>query len=207
MARIRSHLTYANVMVTILTFIVLGGGAYAAATIGSDDIKDNAVHSRHIQNGQVVAADLKQSKWNVVGDANGPDFGQVCCSCPVHPDDPVAFLRDDQGFVHLRGSVYFDPADSPSDNCTLGNGLGASAFTLPPGFRPEQSTQLTSHWGGAPGSGYGDGQNHLVEIRIYTDPIGYVLVNPREDQVASLADVYLDGLSFRCGPSGEHGCP
>jgi hypothetical protein len=27
---IRSHLTYANVMVTIVAFIVLGGGAYAA---------------------------------------------------------------------------------------------------------------------------------------------------------------------------------
>ena len=28
--RLRSHLTYPNVMVTILAFIVLGGGAYAA---------------------------------------------------------------------------------------------------------------------------------------------------------------------------------
>jgi hypothetical protein len=206
MARIRPHLTYANVISTFCLFIVLGGGAYAAGTIGSDDIKDNAVHSRHIKNGQVASTDLKQSKWNVVGDANGPDFGQVCCSCPVHPDDPVAFLRDDQGFVHLRGSAYFNAAET-TGSCFLGSGLGASAFMLPPGFRPEQSTQLTSHWGGEPGSGYGNGENHVVEIRIYPAPQGYVFVNPRQEQVPSMTDVYLDGLSFRCGPSGKHGCP
>ena len=29
---LRSHLTYANVMVTLLVFLVLGGGAYAGST-------------------------------------------------------------------------------------------------------------------------------------------------------------------------------
>src|SRR5689334_10547297 len=49
----RSHLTYANVMVTILAFIALGGGAYAAL-----HLPRNSVRSRNIKNGQVKRADL-----------------------------------------------------------------------------------------------------------------------------------------------------
>ena len=44
MRQVRSHLTYANVMVTLLTFVVLGGGAaYAANTVFSSDIVDGEV--------------------------------------------------------------------------------------------------------------------------------------------------------------------
>jgi hypothetical protein len=46
--RIRTHLTYANVMATIAVFMVLGGGAYAATklpknSVGSAQFKNNAV--------------------------------------------------------------------------------------------------------------------------------------------------------------------
>ncbi len=49
----RDKLTYANVMVTILAFIVLGGGAYAAI-----HLKKNSVTSKSIRNGQVKLVDL-----------------------------------------------------------------------------------------------------------------------------------------------------
>lgn len=54
----RSWLSYANVMATLAVFMGLGGGAYAAATIGSDDIQRNAVLSRHIANGEIRGADV-----------------------------------------------------------------------------------------------------------------------------------------------------
>jgi hypothetical protein len=45
-------------MSTIAVFgLLTGGTAYAAATIGSDNIKRNAVLSRHIKNGQVRTTD------------------------------------------------------------------------------------------------------------------------------------------------------
>ena len=50
--KFRSHLTYANVMATILAFIVLGGGAYAAFRLPR-----NSVRSKNIVNGQVKKAD------------------------------------------------------------------------------------------------------------------------------------------------------
>jgi hypothetical protein len=69
MTRIRSYLTYANVVSTLCLFIVLGGGAYAAATItGRDvkdgsltgaDIKDNSLGSVDIKNGDLLAKDFK----------------------------------------------------------------------------------------------------------------------------------------------------
>jgi hypothetical protein len=56
--RIRRRLSYANVMVTLLAFVVLGGGAFAAATVGAGGIKRNAVRSKHIKNGEVKSSDL-----------------------------------------------------------------------------------------------------------------------------------------------------
>lgn len=55
----RPRLTYANVMVTILAFIVLGGGAYAAAgklaknSVGKPQIKNGAVTRGKIADGAV----------------------------------------------------------------------------------------------------------------------------------------------------------
>jgi hypothetical protein len=51
--RIRGHLTYANVGVTICLFVLLGGSAYAAA-----HLKRNTVKSKQIKDGQVETQDL-----------------------------------------------------------------------------------------------------------------------------------------------------
>jgi hypothetical protein len=59
--RIRPHLTYANVMVTVLLFIVLGGSVYAAGKIGSGDIAKDAVRSKHIKKNAVNNKDLAAS--------------------------------------------------------------------------------------------------------------------------------------------------
>jgi hypothetical protein len=56
MGRIRSQLTYANVMATIAVFLVLGGGAYAAF-----HLPKNSVRSRNIVNGQVKRADVSNA--------------------------------------------------------------------------------------------------------------------------------------------------
>jgi hypothetical protein len=64
LAKIQSGLTYANVMATIAVFLALGGGAYAAAKIGSNDIKNGAVESVHLKDGDVGNDDLAK---NAVG--------------------------------------------------------------------------------------------------------------------------------------------
>lgn len=58
--RIRAHLTYANVMATVAVFIALGGGAYAAATIGSPQVVDNSLKSIDLKdNAAVTSADVR----------------------------------------------------------------------------------------------------------------------------------------------------
>jgi hypothetical protein len=56
--KLRPHSVY-DVMAAIAFFIaVAGGSAYAAATIGASDIKNDAVLSRHIKDGEVKSSDL-----------------------------------------------------------------------------------------------------------------------------------------------------
>jgi hypothetical protein len=45
----------------IALFVALGGVAWAAATIGARDIKDNAVRTEHIKRGQVKTSDLARA--------------------------------------------------------------------------------------------------------------------------------------------------
>ncbi len=60
MARqLRRRLTFANVCSFIALVVALGtGGAYAANTIGSDDIIDESIQSVDLKNGEVKTADL-----------------------------------------------------------------------------------------------------------------------------------------------------
>jgi hypothetical protein len=64
MRRLRKQMSYANVMSSIAVFVVLGGGAYAAATlptnsVGSKQIKANAVTSSKVKNGSLLSSDFK----------------------------------------------------------------------------------------------------------------------------------------------------
>lgn len=64
MKRLRGKLTYANVMVTILAFVVLCGGAAVAAvelgknTVGTKQLKRGAVTSAKVKDGSLRAKDL-----------------------------------------------------------------------------------------------------------------------------------------------------
>src|SRR5262245_4853144 len=76
MRRIRSKLTYANVMATIAVFLVLGGGAAVAAgglgknTVGAKQLKKNAVTAAKIKKGAVTGAKIKTSSLAEVPKAN-----------------------------------------------------------------------------------------------------------------------------------------
>lgn len=65
MKRLRGKLTYSNVMVTVLAFVVLAGGTAYAAT---EMLPKNSVGSRQIVKGAVTPAKLsKASKATFTG--------------------------------------------------------------------------------------------------------------------------------------------
>jgi hypothetical protein len=86
MRKIRPHLTYANVMVTILAFVVLGGGSALATaqlaknSVGSRQLKaksvttgkiaPNAVNGSRVANGTLTGEDIKLSALGTVPTAS-----------------------------------------------------------------------------------------------------------------------------------------
>ena len=55
--KIRTKISYANVMSTIAVFFALGGGAvYAAQSIGSGDIRSDAIQSQHLATNAITSA-------------------------------------------------------------------------------------------------------------------------------------------------------
>lgn len=65
MARLRSHLSYANVMVTLLAFVVLCGGTAVAVSqlgkesVGTRQLKKNAVTGAKVKDGSLRPKDIK----------------------------------------------------------------------------------------------------------------------------------------------------
>ena len=59
--RIRSRLTYANVMSTTAVFVALGGSSYAALHVDSGDIKDNSIRSVDVRNRTLTERDMRRN--------------------------------------------------------------------------------------------------------------------------------------------------
>lgn len=78
--RIRSRLTYANVVGSMALFIALGGVSYAAATlpknsVGSTQIKKNAVTGAKVKNSSLTGADVRNRSLTAAdfaGSVQGP---------------------------------------------------------------------------------------------------------------------------------------
>jgi hypothetical protein len=61
LAKLRSRVSYANVMATVAVFVALGGTSYAVAngSIDSREIKNNTVRSKDIRNNEVRSGDVR----------------------------------------------------------------------------------------------------------------------------------------------------
>src|SRR5204863_5202702 len=131
MRRIRSRLTYANVVATIALFIVLGGVSYAAFKLPK-----NSVKSKNIVNHQVKSNDLaKPSPTQNAGLVNASDCSsagpnQWIAQSPGTYGN-VGYYRDLDGQVHVTGTAQ--KCGSP--------GGGAVILVLGPGYRPRCTQQ------------------------------------------------------------------
>jgi hypothetical protein len=119
-----------------------------------------------------------------------PDADSGNCESPALPtgyynafpsaNNSAGYYRDREGRVYLQGWIVY-----------CGTPDGSSFFTLPPGFRP---VKQETFW-----------IDTTPSVLIYVTPDGGVNRSP----VPTNPDDYtlLDGLSFRCAPSGLNGCP
>jgi hypothetical protein len=142
---IRERLTYANVMVTLLAFVVLTGGAAYAATqlgknsVGTKQLKKSSVNGAKIKNGAVTGVkvadhsltgdDIDLSKLGVV-----PQAAQAAEA--GHAGDATTLGGvPGSGFVSGGGSTGFqrlvlDPKAPPAPHVTLVSAPGVGSIEI-----------------------------------------------------------------------------
>ena len=108
LAKFRRHLTYANVVSTLCLFILLGGTAFAAATL-----KRNSVKNRHIATNAVTAPKVKNASLRA------EDFGagQLPQGAKGDPGAPGADGADGTAaaFARVNAGGLLD-SGTPSQN-------------------------------------------------------------------------------------------
>lgn len=150
--RLNSSLSPAAMIMAILALVVAAAGAgYSAATIGTSDIKNNAVTSAKVKNGTLKAADMVAEKKFKYVDAGGPpnfsNGGQGDCIWQsLHPLlsglPRVGYRTDRFGTVHLSGLARADNGPGGDATCDTLEQEDGIVFTLPPKARPKKHVLL-----------------------------------------------------------------
>jgi hypothetical protein len=194
MNRLRRHLSYANITATLSLFLILGGGtALASYVISSNSqIGPNTISGHkpptgdhaNIIGGSVSALDLAHP--GMLGAGLPSSAGGTCSGITNHWSTidglTVRYYRDVNGRVHLQGLAK-----------ECGTVASGTIFVLPAGYRPNevlaQFPILRSDTGALERLSIDSGG----DVSAFTQTPG--------------ATFSLDGVSFRCGPSGQNGCP
>jgi hypothetical protein len=212
------------VVALIALFVALGGSAAALSgsnTVFSDDIVNDQVYSADVRNdnlsgGGLTGIDIKEGTLNLaapafreVGAAGQPGFNSTS-SCTWSNFDPgahstAAFVRDRFGFVHLKGIVDADDVGIGPHVCNFAPNTVPEdelIFNLPAGYRPAKRSAFATITNGALGRVTVDGPSAVAGLGA-----GAVSVDTPTTEANAKAFLSLDGISFRCAPSGSNGCP
>jgi hypothetical protein len=108
--RLRGRLTYANVTASLALFVALGGTSYAAITlprdsVGTKQIRQNAVHSADIRNNSIQTRDIAKRARASLRGQQGP-------TGPAGPPGPAGITEHVQ--VGSTGRIVGGTADISS---------------------------------------------------------------------------------------------
>ena len=171
MRRLKSKLTYANVMATIAVFIALGGASYAATqlpknSVGSKQLKKNSVTTAKVKKEAITAAKVKkgtltgaQINSSTLGTVPNAGNAQTANALsqpePWHvvgaPGEPVfqAPFKDNSAST-APGVAFFKDHEGVVHltGIAVGGPSGdGGVFHLPPGFRPASGKILALQTG------------------------------------------------------------
>jgi hypothetical protein len=59
LSKLRSRLTYANVVATLALFVALGGSSYAALTVTGKNVKNSSLTGKDVKNSSLTTSDVK----------------------------------------------------------------------------------------------------------------------------------------------------
>ena len=176
--------------------------ANSALSAGNADTLDSKDASEFSEKGSESWTPLQYGNT-----LNGQPTGLLCSWTNYgNGFNPGAYFRDDEGTVHLRGLVKAvdgsngscGAAQPPFDHAILGwdqDPNGAPLKGLPAGYRPANREVFSVISNNAAG-------------RVDVTPQGNLLSEPGFPTFVNAKNwLSLDGLSFRCAPAGENGCP
>jgi len=131
MKKIRSKLTYANVMVTALAFVVLGGTAFAAVELGK-----NSVGTKQLKNGAVTKAKIAKAAQTALKGQTGAK-GAIGATGPVGPKGETGAKGSDASAILLArvygvpqsGTAFGSPSGGSGADGTIGDVTMLSPFT------------------------------------------------------------------------------
>ncbi|MGH2978341.1 MAG: hypothetical protein ACRDLQ_01730 [Solirubrobacterales bacterium] len=115
LVKLRSHLSFANVVALIALFVALSGTSYAVSKVGAKDIRKNAVRSKHIKRSQVRSVDIRNHSIRTI------DIAPTVTGATLQSSAGQA--RRDAGPTGVPSSGNFTPV------ATLG-GLQAGSYVL-----------------------------------------------------------------------------
>lgn len=164
------------------------GDACLTSLCRGEKVAPVGAQSKNIVNGQVKADDIIPSHVHGTGLPIGAGPGSISCSGTgwiTSSSDPVGYYRDPLGEVHLTGIIGV--CGSPAN----------PVFTLAEGFRPAADDVALP----VSNESVLNGSVELTTLSVRQN--GTVSVQAHDS-----FDLFsLNGLGFRCGPSGAGGCP
>lgn len=118
LSKLRTRLTYANVVSTLCLFMLLGGSAFAAVTITGKNVKNSSLTGKDIKNSSLTTSDVKNRSLRAV------DFrrGQL----PAGPQGPKGDTAQVIG-VNITGAIHADASAVSANSCTTADVLAAGA--------------------------------------------------------------------------------
>jgi hypothetical protein len=169
-------------------------------TLTGTKVNDNSLTGDDVDENSL---NMAAENWHEIGAAGEPAFNNSSF-CTWKNSDPnynsAAFLRDREGIVHLKGLV--DAEDVIPDGCHFGFATDRLIFTLPDGYRPAAREVNISLSSGA-----------LARVNVdsssspFDEGVGAVAVDVPTTLANAKDWLSLDGITFRCAPSGISGCP
>jgi hypothetical protein len=149
MEKTSKRLSFANVTSALALFVALGGTAFAAATIGANDIKPNAVRAKHIKTGAVKRAEVAKNA------INGPRIASGSVASADIANESVGAA--DIGTGSVGGLEILDASVSAAEL-----GVSPQWVTVP----------LATGWTTFDGDDTSD--YHFGPVQCYKDPFGIV---------------------------------
>jgi hypothetical protein len=143
--KVRSSLTYANVMATVAVFLALGGGAYAAVklprnSVGASQLKKNAVSSTKVKNGSLKKDDFAKNQLPAGAPGAVGPAGARGATGPIGPTGPGGPGGPPGTFGSVTTVFFQAPADlADNSNMSYGAFCGAGKVAIGGGGRGDDT--------------------------------------------------------------------